>query len=73
MLHDRLSEAGGTVFNLKERAAEHFCSDHDLEMANFHSNINELSPHLTRLQVYFKNMSHYLSEKTFEYRRPALR
>ena len=46
MLHERLSEAGETVFTLKERAAELVCWDRDFEMANFHSNIYELSTHL---------------------------
>ena len=64
MLHERLSEAGETVFILKDRAAELVCSDRDLEMANFHSNMNELSTHLTRLRVYFENMAHHLSENT---------
>ena len=32
MLHERLSEAGETVFILKERAAELVCSDRDLEI-----------------------------------------
>ena len=54
-----LSEAGEAVFILKERAAELVCSDRDLEMANIHRNMNELSTHLTRLRVYFENMAHY--------------
>ena len=64
MLHERLSEAGETVHILKERAAELVCLDRDFEMANFHSNMNELSTHLTRLREYFENMAHYLSENT---------
>ena len=64
LLHERLSEAGETVFILKERAAELVCSDSDLEMANFHSNMNELSTHFTSLRVYLENMAHHLSENT---------
>ena len=64
MLHERLSEVGETVFTLNERAAELVCWDRDFEMANFHSNMYELSTHLTRLRVYFENMAHYLSENT---------
>ena len=64
MLHGRLSEAGETIFILKERASELISSDSDLEMANFHSNMDELSTHLTRLRVYFENMADSLSEDT---------
>ena len=46
MLHERPSEAGETVFILKERAAELVCSDRDLEMENVHSIMNELSTSL---------------------------
>lgn len=64
MLRDRLSEAGDTVFILKERAAELISSDHDLEMEHFHRNMGELSTHLTRLRVYFENIAYDLSENT---------
>ena len=64
ILHERLSKAGETVFILKERAAELVCSNRDLEIANFHSNMNEVSTHLTSLRVYFENMAHYLTENT---------
>lgn len=64
MLHERLSEAGETVFILKERASELINSDRDLEMANFHSNMDELSTHLARLRIYFENMADYLREYT---------
>ena len=64
MLHERLSEAGETVFILKERASELINSDRDLEMANFHSNMDELSTHLARLRIYFENMADYLREDT---------
>ena len=68
MLHERLSEAGETVFILRERrgerASELISSDRDLEKANFHRNINELSTRLTRLRVYFENMADYLNEDT---------
>ena len=63
-VHERLSEAGETVFILRERrgerASELISSDRDLEKANFHRNIDELSTHLTRLRVYFENMADYL-------------
>lgn len=49
MLHERLSEAGETVFILKERAAELTSADRDLEMGNFYSNMDQLSLYLTRL------------------------
>lgn len=49
MLHERLSEAGETVFILKERAAELTSTDRDLEMGNFYSNMDQLSLYLTRL------------------------
>ena len=64
MLHDRLSEAGETVFILKKRAAELISLDHDLEMEHFHCNMDELSTHLTRLRVYFENIAYDLSENT---------
>ena len=64
MLHERLSEAGETVFILKERAVELTSLDRDLEMENFHSNMDELSLYLTRLRVYFENMADDLSENT---------
>ena len=64
MLHERLSEAGETVFILRERASELISSDRDLEMANFHRNMDELSTHLTRLRAYFENMADYLNEGT---------
>ena len=64
MLHERLSEAGETVFILRGRASELISSDRDLEMANFHRNMDELSTHLTRLRVYFENMADYLNEDT---------
>ena len=64
MLHERLSEAGETVFILKERASELINSDRDLEMANFHSNMDELSTHLARLRIYFENKADYLREDT---------
>ena len=54
MLHERLSEAGETVFILREsrgeRASELISSDRDLEKANFHRNMDVLSTHLTRLR-----------------------
>ena len=49
MLHERLSEAGETVFILKERAAKLTSADRDLEMGNFYSNMDQLSLYLTRL------------------------
>ena len=59
MLDERLSEAGETVFILRERrgerASELISWDRDLEKANFHRNMDELSTHLTRLRVYFEN------------------
>ena len=55
MLHERLSEAGETVFDLRERASELISLDRDLEMENFHRNMDELSTHLTRLRIYFGN------------------
>ena len=61
MLHKRLSEAGETVFILRERwgerASKLISSDRDLEKTNFHRNMDELSTHLTRLRVYFENMA----------------
>lgn len=48
-VHERLSEAGETVFILKDSAAELIRSDRDSEMANFHRNMDELCSHLTRL------------------------
>ena len=64
MLHERLSEAGETVFILRERASELISLDRDLEMENFHRNMDELSTHLTRLRIYFENMADYLNEDT---------
>ena len=64
MLHERLSEAGETVFILKERAAELTSADRDLEMGNFYSNMDQLSLYLTRLRVYFENIADDLSEST---------
>ena len=64
MLHERLSEAGENVFILRERTSELISSDRDLEMANFHRNVDELSTLLTRLRVYFENMADYLNEDT---------
>ena len=64
MLHERLSEAGETVFILRERASELISWDRDLQMANFHGNLDELSTHLARLPVYFENMADYLNEDT---------
>ena len=49
MLHERLSEAGETVFILKEKAAELTSEDRELEMGNFYSNMDQLSLYLTRL------------------------
>ena len=63
-LHERLAEAGETVFILKERAAELIISEHDLEMNSFHRNMDELCTYLTRLRVYFENMAGDLSENT---------
>ena len=61
MLYERFSEAGETVFILRERrgerASELISSDRDLEKANFQRNMDELSTHLTRLRVYFENMA----------------
>ena len=65
MLHERLAEAGETVYILKERAAELLLlSEHDLEMDIFHSNMDELSTCLTRLRVFFENMAGDLSESS---------
>ena len=64
MLHERLSEAGETVFILKEKAAELTSADRDLEMGNFYSNMDQLSLYLTRLRVYFENIADDLSEST---------
>ena len=49
---------------MKERAAELTSLDRDLEMENFHSNMDELSLYLTRLRVYFENMADDLSGNT---------
>lgn len=49
---------------MKERAAELISSDRDLEMEDFHRNMDELSTHLTRLRIYFENMADELSENT---------
>ena len=64
MLQERLSEAGESVFILRERerASELISSGRDLEMANFHRNMDELSTHLTRLRAYFEKMADYLNE-----------
>ena len=64
MLHERLSEAGETVFILKEKAAELTSEDRELEMGNFYSNMDQLSLYLTRLRVYFENIADDLSEST---------
>ena len=46
----------------RERASELISSGRDLEMANFHRNMDELSTHLTRLRAYFEKMADYLNE-----------
>ena len=55
---------GNCFYFERERASELISSDRDLEMANFHRNMDELSTHLTRLRVYFENMADYLNEDT---------
>lgn len=52
-LHQRLSQAGETVFILKERAAE--VGFDNLQMERFHRDMEELSNNLTRLRVFFEN------------------
>ena len=56
MLHERLSEAGETVFILKDKSAQLTNADRDLEMGNFYSNMDQLSLYLTRIRVYFENI-----------------
>ena len=58
-LHQRLSEAGETVFILKERAAE--VGLDNLKMEHFFSDMEELSSYLTRLRVFFENRSDELN------------
>ena len=52
-LHQGLSQAGETVFILKERAAE--VGFDNLQMERFHRDMEELSSNLTRLRVFFEN------------------
>ena len=51
-LHQRLSQAGETVFILKERAAE--VGFDNLKMERFHRDMEELSSNLTRLKCSLK-------------------
>ena len=58
MLHERLSEAGETVFILRERELRNSSVRIViLKMAIFHRIVDELSTPLTRLRVYFENMA----------------
>ena len=52
-LHQRLSQAGETVFILKERATE--VGFDNLQMERYHRDMEELSSNLTRLRVFFEN------------------
>lgn len=60
-LHDRLAEAGDTVFTLKQRA---FDLVPDVEMETFYNAMAELSAYLTRLRIYFQNLASELRERT---------
>ena len=73
MLHERLSEAGETVFILREsrgeRASELINSDRDLEKANFHRNMDELSTAIT-MAKYQQHMGILLCpQQTFSFQR----
>ena len=74
MLHERLSEAGETVFILRERrgerASELINSDRDLEKANFHRNMDELSTAITMAKYQQHIMSILLCpQQTFSFQR----
>lgn len=51
-LHQRLSQAGETVFILKERATE--VGFDNLQMERYHRDMEELSSNLTRLECSLK-------------------
>ena len=63
IFHERLSEVGQTVFILMEFSN----LDGDLEMERFHRIMDELCTHLTRLRIYFENITDALRESTFNY------
>ena len=74
MLHERFSEAGETVFILRERrgerASELISSDRDLEKANFHRNMDELSTAITMAKYQQHIMSILLCpQQTFSFQR----
>ena len=64
--HERLAEAGETVFVLKQKAAKPVpatrSSDSDLEMEDFLEMMNELSAYLTRLTIFLENLADELSD-----------
>ena len=68
--HERLAEAGETVFILKQRAAELVpatrSSDSNLEMEDFLESMNELSSYLTRLTLFFENLADELNDNMID-------
>ena len=59
-IHERLSEAGDTVFTLKQRALNLIA---DIDMENFYNDMDELSTYLNRLRIFLQNLINDLQDQ----------
>ena len=59
-IHERLSEAGDTVFTLKQRALDLIAN---IDMENFYNDMLELSSYLNRLRIFLQNLINDLQDQ----------